>query len=190
MASENHDQPQYMVTNGRSATFWAQTVTLARQRHNWWLSLSPDRATFLGLPTNGKSIPLQLPILEATMRAELLNGALPERVVTTAMQKGTSTVLDLLFIAFQTCLSSEPSARVDGLTTIETPLRAAKNFQEVLSTLHNWRQQVLTVVTDLGGNPEPLKLLSSLKTLISSIVNSDNSFATEVAQMYRTTSSA
>ena len=42
-------------------------------------------------------------------------------------------------------------------------------------------------MNDLGGNPEPLKLLSSLKTLISSLMNSDNSFATEVAQMYRTT---
>ena len=46
---------------------------------------------------------------------------------------------------------------------------------------------MITVVTDLGGNPEPLKLLSSLKVLTSSLVNSDNSFATEVAQMYRTT---
>ena len=39
------------------------------------------------------------------MRAELLNGALPERVVTTAMQKGTSTIPDLLF-TFQTYLPS------------------------------------------------------------------------------------
>ena len=46
---------------------------------------------------------------------------------------------------------------------------------------------MLTVVTDSGGNPEPLKLLSSLKTLISSLVSSNNAFATEVAQMYRTT---
>ena len=43
------------------------------------------------------------------------------------------------------------------------------------------------MVTDLAGNPEPLKLLSSLKTLIFSLVNSDNFFATEVAQMYRAT---
>ena len=94
-----------------AATFWAQTVSLARQHHNWWLSLcSADRATFLGLPTTGKSIPLQLPILEATMRAELLNGALPERVVTTAIQKGTSTVFDLLFVTFQTYLPSESSS--------------------------------------------------------------------------------
>ena len=159
-----------------AATFWAQTVSLARQHHNWWLSLSPaNRATFLGLQTTGESVLVQLPSLEATMRAELLK----DRVVTTAMQKGTSTILDLLFIAFKTYLPSEPSARVDGLTTIEAPLRAAKNFQEALSTLRNWRQQVLTVVTDLGGNPEPLELLSSLKTLMSSWVNSDNSYATE-----------
>ena len=46
---------------------------------------------------------------------------------------------------------------------------------------------VITVVSDLGGQPESLKLLSSLKTLISSLVSSDNAFATEVAQIVRTT---
>ena len=153
---------------------------MARQQHNWWLSLSPaQRATHIGLPTAGQPIPLQLPILEATMRAELVNGVLRDRVTSIPMLKGATTILDLLFLTFQTYLPSEPSARVDGLT--------ARNFQEALSTLRTWRQQVLTVVNDLGGNPEPLKLLSSLKTLISSLVNSDNSFATEVAQMYRAT---
>ena len=161
---------------------------MARQRHNWWLSLSPDqRAMHIGLPTTGQTIPLQLPILEATMRAELLNNVLPERVQTTSMQKGATTVLDLLFITFQTYLPSEPSARAEGLTTVEAPLRASKNFQEALTTLRSWRQQVITVVNDLGGNPDPLKLLSSLKTLISSLVSSDNAFATEVAQIFRTT---
>ena len=118
------------------------------------------------------------------MRAELLNNVLPEKVQMTSMQKGATTVLDLLFITFQTYLPSEPSARVEGLTTVEAPLRASKNFQEALTTLRSWRQQVITVVNDLGGNPEPLKLLSSLKTLISSLVSSDNAFATEVAQIF------
>ena len=80
-------------------------VSLARQQRNWWLSLSPaERATHLGLPTTGQTIPLQLPLLEATMRAELLNGVLPERVITSAMQKGNTTILDLLFLTFQTYL--------------------------------------------------------------------------------------
>ena len=119
-----------------AANFSAQAVGIARQQHNWWLSLSPaERATQLGLPTTGQTIPLQLPLLEGTMRAEMLNSVLPDRVTSIAMQKGTTTVLDLLFITFQTFLPSEPSARVDGLATIEAPLRAAKNFQEALSTL-------------------------------------------------------
>ena len=121
------------------------------------------------------------------MRAELLNNVLPERVQTISMQKGATIVLDLLFITFQTHLPSEPSARVEGLTTVEAPLRASKNFQEALTTLRSWRQQVITVVIDLGGNPEPLKLLSSLRTLISSLVSSDNALATEVVQIFRTT---
>ena len=45
----------------------------------------------------------------------------------------------------------------------------------------------MTVVTDLKANPEPLKLFNSLKILISNLASSDNAFATEVSQMYRST---
>ena len=115
------------------------------------VSFTRQRAMHIGLPITRQTIPLQLPMLEATMRAELLNNVLPERVQTTSMQKGATTVLDLLFITFQTYLPSEPSARVEGLTTVEAPLRASKNFQEALTTLRSWRQQVITVVNDLGA---------------------------------------
>ena len=53
-----------------------------------------------------------------------------------AMQKGALTVLGLLFLTFQTFLPSEPSARVDGLNAVETPLSAAKNFNEALTSAH------------------------------------------------------
>ena len=118
---------------------------------------------------------------------ELLNSVLPDKVTSMAMQKGALTVLDLLFLTFQTFLPSEPSARVDGLNAVETLLRAAKNFNEALTTLRTWRQQILTFVTDLQGNPELLKLFNSLKVLISNLVSSDNSFATEVSQICRNT---
>ena len=141
----------------------------------------------LDFPRLTRPLPFQTPVVEATARAELLNSVLPDKVTSTAMQKGAVTVLDLLFLTFQTFLPSEPSARVDGLNAVETPLRAAKNFNEALTALRTWRQQILTVVTDLQGNPEPLKLFNSLKVLISNLVSSDNSFATEVSQMYRNT---
>ena len=102
-------------------------------------------------------------------------------------RKGANTVADLLYLTFQTFLPSEPSARVEGLATIEAPVKPARTFGEALSFLRSWRQQVLTVVQDLGGNPEPLKLLSTLRTLISSLVASDTAFAMEVSQIYRQT---
>ena len=45
----------------------------------------------------------------------------------------------------------------------------------------------MTIVTDLKANPEPLKWFNSLKILISNLTSSDNAFATEVSQMYRST---
>ena len=99
-------------------------------------------------------------------------------------RKGANTVADLLYLTFQTL---SPRLGVDGLATIEAPAKPARTFGEALSFLRSWRQQVLTVVNDLGGNPEPLKLLSTLRTLISSLVASDTAFAMEVSQIYRQT---
>ena len=94
---------------------------------------------------------------------------------------------ELLFLTLQASLPSEPNARVDGLNTVETPLKAARSFSEALTTLRTWRQQVVTVVTDLKANPEPLKFFNSLKIFISNLTSSDNVFATEVSQVYRST---
>ena len=55
--------------------------------------------------------PCKYQCLRQLVRAELLNSVLPDRVVTTAMQKGTLTVLDLLFITLQTYL---PPSQVPG----------------------------------------------------------------------------
>ena len=168
-----------------AAAFWAQVVSSARQRHNWWLSLAPDqRATHIGLPTSGQTILHQLPLLEATTRA----GADQQSVSLCSPREGHiichaegsyhhlgSSIFDL---------SGIPTLRTERLSGWtyhgRSSFAVAKNFQEALSTLRSWRQQVITVVNDLGGNPEPLKLLSSLKVLISSLVNSDNYRTTQV----------
>ena len=87
-------------------------------------------ASNIGLPTSFQALPTQVPVLEATMRAELINSVLPEKVASMAMQKGALKVHELLFLTFQAFLPSEPSPRVDGLNTVETPLKAARNFAE------------------------------------------------------------
>ena len=121
------------------------------------------------------------------LRSDLCNPCLPEKIQSLAIQKGANTVADLLYLTFQAFLPSGPSARVEGLATIEAPMKPVRTFGEALSSLRSWRQQVLTIVHDLGGNPEPLKLLSPLRTLISSLVASDTAFAMEVSQIYRQT---
>ena len=75
------------------------------QQHNWWLSLAPqDRATHIGLPTSFQALPTQVPVLEATMRVELINSVLPEKVTSMAMQKGALKVHELLFLTVQAFL--------------------------------------------------------------------------------------
>ena len=71
-----------------ASQFWTQSVNSARDQRNQWLSLTPsDRAAHIGLPMSFQSVPSQVPILDATLRAEPINSALPEKVTSTAMQK-------------------------------------------------------------------------------------------------------
>ena len=57
---------------------------------------------------------------------------------------------------------------MDGLAETEAAVRPARTFAEALAFLRTWRQKIVTEVNDLSGNPEPLKLLSSLRALVSS----------------------
>ena len=50
------------------------------------------------------ALPLQLSVLEATMRADLCNLCLPEKVQFLAMQKSANTDADLLYLTFLTFL--------------------------------------------------------------------------------------
>ena len=156
---------------------WVSCSLWVGQRHNWRLSLSPgQRAMHIGLPTTGQTVPLQLPLLEATMRAELLIPSYPKESKPQPYRKVPQQSWTLY--------SSPSRPTCHRNTTVEAPLRASKHCQEALTTLRSWRQQVITVVNDLGGNPEPLKLHSSLRTLISSLVSSKNAFAAEVTQIF------
>ena len=110
------------------------------------------------------------------MRADLCNLRLPEKIQSLATQKNANTVADLLYLTFLTYLPSEPSARVDGLAEIEAAVKPARAFGEALAFLRSWRQKIVTVVNDLSGNPEPLKLLGPLRALISSLVSSGHCF--------------
>ena len=167
---------------------WHHAVGVAKSAHAQWTLMVPSqRALQTGLPSTGNSLPPQLSVLEATMRADLINQCLPERVQSLAIQKSATTVADLLYITFQTFLPSEPSARVDGLADIEAPVRPSRTFAEALSFLRSWRQKIMTVVNDLGGNPEPLKLFGSLRNLISSLVAGDAAFAAEINSIYKQT---
>ena len=113
-----------------AVNFWHLAVNAARQEHANWVA------------------PLQIPVLEATMRSELISSVLQERAVSAAMRKGTLTLVDLLYLTFQMFLPSKPAARVDGLNSVA-------------------------------------KLFNSLKVRVSSLISSDNAFATEASQMYR-----
>ena len=69
------------------------------------------------------------------MRSDLRKHGIPDKIQSLAIQKGTNTMADLLYLIFQACLPSEPSARVEGLAPIEAPVKPARTFGEARS----WR---------------------------------------------------
>ena len=166
---------------------WHHAVGVAKSAHAQWTLMVPSqRALQTGLPSTGNSFPPQLSVLEATMRADLINQCLPDRVLSLAIQKSEAMVADLLYVTVPDDFA-EPSARVDGLADIEAPVRPSRTFAEALSFLRSWRQKIMTAVNDLGGNPKPLKLFGSLRNLISSLVAGDAAFAAEINSIYKQT---
>ena len=85
-----------------ASNFWNQSVNSARQQHNWWLSLAPqDRATHIGSPASFQALPTQVPVLEATMRAELINSVLPEKSPQWQCRKEPSKFMNFSFSPFR-----------------------------------------------------------------------------------------
>ena len=125
---------------------WRNAVAVAKAAHQQWTSMAPSqRALQTGLPSTGHALPAQLSVLEAITRSNLCNHCLPEKIQSLAVQKGAHTVSDLLYLTFQSYLPSEPIAPVEGLATIEAPVKPSKTFGEALSFLRSWRQQVYSV---------------------------------------------
>ena len=116
------------------------------------------------------------------MTAELLN-ALPSRIVSQVLLEGNVSVLNFLLSTFKTPLPSETSARTRAIARVEAPLPVARTYNQALSVLRAWNQDVLTVALDMGADPEPATLLSSLRSLLSSLIRHDSSFANEVVHL-------
>ena len=88
---------------------------------------------------------------------------------------------------FQTFLPSDPSANVDALADIESLVRPARALAKALSFLtSSWRQKIMTVVNDLGGNPKPLKFFWFF-VFPCFLVAGDAAFATEINSIYKQT---
>eukprot|EP00971_Amphidinium_carterae_P292081 5798433-Amphidinium_carterae.1 len=108
---------------------------------------------------------------DTNIKAELLsNKILPEAFVNFVVAERASTVEDRLTLLLQRYLPSEPTARVDSLASIETPLKPAKTFQEALTQLRKWKDQLLIVTETLQGRPDIYRLYMALQPLMSSLM--------------------
>ena len=157
---ERMSNPTLAMEGSCPATLlWGQVVQIARQQHrNWLLPTPAQRASQLDCyhrPSVGG---------HNASRVAHASVARQSKLNISGHAEGNHHCAGLFFMILQTHLPSEPSARVDGLATKNAPLRPARTFKDALATSRAWRQQVLTVVTDVGGNPEPLQRFTTLKT--------------------------
>ena len=91
---EKSPLPKLTIKSGDAATsaiqLWHHAVSVAKAAHQQWTMMVPaQRALQTGLPFIGHSLPPQLSVLEATMRADLVNTCLPDRVQSLAIQKAS-----------------------------------------------------------------------------------------------------
>eukprot|EP00971_Amphidinium_carterae_P032539 640725-Amphidinium_carterae.1 len=123
-------------------------------------------------------------VVEAHIRSELLtNKILPEDFINMMVgSKRGSTLSEILELLFQRYLPSEPTARVDALTQLETPLKTAKSFVEALRLLRAWKDQLVMAVRTLKARPDILRMFNTIQPLLSSL-NHDTIFAVAHSNM-------
>ena len=96
---------------------------------------------------------------------------LARKVHSLAIQKGANTVADLLYLTFQSFLPSEPMARVEGLATIEAPVKPSRAFSEAQALQHFTYTYFITGSlrqrSRNGGQPDPSQI--GIKTLCNDV---------------------
>ena len=88
----------------------------------------------------------------------------------------------LLALAIPCARGSQALRR--AIAQVETPRATAATYSPALTILRAWKQDILTVVLDMGADPEPAALLSSiLRSLLSHLIRRDSLFADEVVHL-------
>eukprot|EP00971_Amphidinium_carterae_P204654 4061352-Amphidinium_carterae.1 len=128
-----------------------------------------------------------LSLAEAHIRSELITTkVLPDDFVQYALAKRVSTVAEILELLFQRYLPSEPSARIDALTILETPLRPAKSFQEALRSFRTWKELLVVSIQSLHAQPDMLRLYHTIQPLLGSLFH-DTQFSVAHANIIAVT---
>eukprot|EP00971_Amphidinium_carterae_P183960 3652035-Amphidinium_carterae.2 len=100
----------------------------ARAERAKWTMLTPaQRALQMTTFNPGFRMTPPLSQAEAYFKSELLTQkVLPDKFVQYALSRKAGTLADILELLFQRYMPSEPTARIDALTTLEIPLKSAK----------------------------------------------------------------
>eukprot|EP00971_Amphidinium_carterae_P332329 6466439-Amphidinium_carterae.1 len=122
------------------------------------------------------------------MKSELLTTKiLPEDFITYLVgSKRGGAIAEILELLFQKYLPSEPTARVDALTLLEVPLKAAKSFTEGLHLLRTWKEQLVITIRSLHGRPDTYRMFLTIQPLLQSLTQ-DASFAVAHVNMLAVT---
>eukprot|EP00971_Amphidinium_carterae_P277976 5518156-Amphidinium_carterae.1 len=122
---------------------WQSAATHAQAQHARWCSYTPSqRVLYSSSSYRAFSMSPPVGIVEAHIKSELFNSRIiPNEFVQYLVgAKRDGTLAEILEQLLQRYLPSEPVARVDALSALETPLKVAKSFAEALRVFRTWKE--------------------------------------------------
>eukprot|EP00971_Amphidinium_carterae_P076324 1507273-Amphidinium_carterae.1 len=165
--------------------YWKTIMYEARKNHADWSKMTPaERAGNLGVLGMHFSV-LQVPdthsILEATLRAELLE-KIPGWLRQQCLLLGALSSHSIVVLVMRSVLLVESHARIESLKEIEKPLTPATNYTEAVKRLREWVRNIGVATVQLEARPDPQRLLDSMWGLLGNLLR-DQLFASDVRDM-------
>ncbi len=167
--------------------YWYEVVSGAKRAYTAWSQLTPmERALRGGTASRilGIALPLEVPLLEKVLRAELLK-VLPEHVKREITLRRIVVSIDMVSYTMQTLLPSESHVRVQTLDVLEREMRAVRTFREANEQLRQWNYKYRVAQETFGVTPEPHRAYMSVKSMLNTLITSNMEFGMDWTSIVR-----
>ena len=152
-----------------ASQYWQLQIDWAEDQWRVWSRMTPSQrvnADGFDIGAFGRRVQPSDSALESVMRDELLT-AVPHKVSAAVLTSGRVSTGFIILKCMKELLPTEDVARVALMDLVERPTAsAAKNYQQLVTSLTEWATQVQITIVAMNGSPDEQRLASAVRRIV------------------------